>query len=76
VVHAVTQLEFNSIWHPVPGIDFELPACDEGMILLKKWADNDPAMAQRLPDVPKTGSGDLAQNFYRHLLDCPKCNEL
>jgi hypothetical protein len=38
----MTQEEFESQWKPIPGEDFSLPACHEGMILLKAFADAHP----------------------------------
>jgi hypothetical protein len=75
-MRAVTQGEFNALWQPCPGKDFELPACDEGMVLLKHWADNDPVMAHVLPVIPQGATGIFAEQFYRHVARCPKCNEL
>jgi hypothetical protein len=72
----MTQLEFNSLWQASPGVDFELPACDEGMALLKLWAQNDATLTQELPIVPENAKGTLAHDFYRHFAQCPKCNEL
>jgi len=60
----------------VSSVDFELPACDEGMALLKLWAQNDATLAPELPKVPENAKGTLAQDFYRHVAQCPKCNEL
>ena len=72
----MTQLEFKALWQASPGVDFELPACDEGMVLLKLWAHDDATLAQELPKVPEKATGALAQDFYRHVAQCPKCNEL
>ena len=67
----MTQLEFNALWQASPGVDFELPACDEGMVLLKLWAQNDATLAQELPKVAENATGTLAQDFYRHVAQCP-----
>jgi hypothetical protein len=46
------------------------------MVLLKLWAQNDATLAQELPKVPENAKGALAQDFYRHVAQCPKFNEL
>ena len=39
---ATTQAEFEAQWRPIPADDFPLPACPEGMILLKAFSDAHP----------------------------------
>ena len=75
-MRAVTQGEFNALWQPYPGEDFEPPACDVGMALLKHWADDHPEMAHVLPVIPQGAKGIFVEQFYRHSAMCPKCNEL
>jgi hypothetical protein len=72
----MTQLEFNALWQASPGVDFELPACDEGTVLPELWAHNDATLVQELPKVTGDATGTLAQDFYRHVAQCSKCNEL
>jgi hypothetical protein len=71
----VTQGDFNAIWDPSPGQDFDPPACEEGMVLLKEWAEQEPALMQQLPSVPQEGVGPFAERFFRHISTCANCNE-
>lgn len=38
----MTQTEFEAQWQPIPLEDFPLPACPQGMVLLKAFADSHP----------------------------------
>ena len=68
--------EFNARWlTPVPGQDFDPPACDTGLVLLRRWAVHDPALAASLPNIPDDATGQYAEAFYKHMNKCPKCNE-
>jgi hypothetical protein len=71
----MTQDEFNAIWDSSPGEDFDPPACEEGMVLLKEWAEHDSALMQWLPLVPEKGVGPFAQRYFHHVSTCPNCNE-
>jgi len=52
--------EFNARWlTPVPGQDFDPPACDTGLVLLRRWAVHDPALAASLPSIPDDATGPL-----------------
>ena len=59
-----------------PGEDFNLPACQAGMILLRRWAAKDPIIARMLPDVPERGTGPYAEAFLKHRNVCLECNEM
>ena len=36
-----------------PGKDFDPPACETGMMLLRRWANADPTLARFFPDIPE-----------------------
>jgi hypothetical protein len=47
------QAEFNARWLTAqPGKDFDPPACDTGLVLLRRWAAHDPVLDRMLP-APK-----------------------
>ena len=70
------QDSFNSIWMKTePGKDFDPPACETGMMLLRRWANADPTLARFFPDIPEGATGPQAKTFYDHVNRCPKCNE-
>ena len=78
----MTQEEFESQWKPIPGEDFSLPACHEGMILLKAFADAHPDSFQfiRPEDFVHFENEAFAgmdewDVFARHCLSCHACNE-
>jgi hypothetical protein len=68
--------EFNARFlTPVPGQDFDPPACDIGLVLLHRWAAHDPTFDRLLPEIPDNAEGKYAEAFYKHRNQCPKCNE-
>ena len=70
------QSEFNARFTTFePGNDFDPPACDTGLILLRRWANQDPVLDRMLPNVPDGATGPYAEAFYKHRNRCPKCNE-
>jgi len=58
-----------------PGEDFTLPACEAGMILLRRWAGKDSTVARTLPTVPQAGIGPYAEAFLSHRNTCQECNQ-
>jgi hypothetical protein len=73
----MTQEAFNSLWKLQ-----EIPACEVGMVLLKRWADADPSNVEYLPEIawwepPATHTGSHEWRAYEwHRAKCPDCNEL
>ena len=73
----MTQEEFNAQWT----LD-ELPACDEGMRLLKAWSDVDP---RAVDYIPSAGAMDLDREdlddspewraYAAHVVACDDCDE-
>lgn len=79
----MTQADFEAQWRPIPGDDFPLPACAEGMILLKAFADAHPDSFEfiRPEDFVHYENNAFAgmlewEAFARHCLSCRDCNEL
>jgi hypothetical protein len=49
------QESFNTQWMRFePGKDFDPPACEAGMLLLRRWANADPTLARQFPRDPPT----------------------
>jgi hypothetical protein len=78
-----TQKEFESQWKPIPGEDFSLPACPEGMVLLKSFADAYPDSFHLIrPEDFVHYENDAFDGidewdaFARHCLSCHDCNEV
>jgi hypothetical protein len=70
------QDSFNPIGMKAePGKDCDPPACETGMMLLRRWANADPTLARFFPDIPEGATGPQAKTFYDHVNRCPKCNE-
>jgi hypothetical protein len=70
------QSEFNARFMTLePGKDFDPPACETGLILLRRWVNQDPVLDRMLPNVPDDTTGPYAEAFYKHRNRCPKCNE-
>jgi hypothetical protein len=62
----ITQEEFESQWKPIPGDDFPLPACPEGMILLKAFADAHPDSFHFIrPEDPTNPQCNIAATTLR-----------
>ncbi|WP_263383523.1 hypothetical protein [Granulicella arctica] len=79
----VTQAEFEAQWQPIPLEDFPLPACPQGMILLKAFADAHPDSFEfiRPEDFVHYENDAFAgieewDAFAQHCLSCHACNEL
>jgi hypothetical protein len=71
------QSEFNELWFAArAGKDFDPPACETGMMLLRRWANQDPTLARLFPHIPDEATGPQARAFYDHVNRCPKCNEI
>jgi hypothetical protein len=72
------QLKFESQWRVE-----EMPACDEGMILLRRFAEaqpNDFAFL-KLEDIEHLGISAFTgiaewDSFSHHVSECAKCNEV
>jgi hypothetical protein len=61
------QSEFNARFMTLePGKDFDPPACETGLILLRRWANKDPVLDRMLPNVPDDTTGPYAEAFYKH----------
>ena len=80
---AMTQNEFETRWKTIPDKDLPLPACPEGMILLKAFADAHPTSFTFIrPDDFLHFENDAFTGivewdlFARHCLTCQACNEL
>jgi hypothetical protein len=74
----VTQEASNSLW-----TDDERPACNDGMTLLKEWADSNPSNVSLLPDIKHAdlfsnpfASGPLWRLYTRHVSTCPACKSM
>lgn len=76
----MTQSEFNDLWK-VAGGDKKMPACKEGMVLLKKWHDSDSGALVLLPvltddlEQPLCVDPDV-ESFVRHRNTCKECISL
>lgn len=79
----MTQTEFEAQWQPIPLEDFPLPACPQGMILLKAFADSHPESFEfirpedfvHFDNEAFKGIGEW-EAFAQHCFSCPACNEL
>lgn len=78
----LTQEDFEAQWRPIPLDDFPLPACSQGMILLKAFADAHPGTFEfiRPEDFVHYENEAFAgieqwDAFARHCLSCRDCNE-
>ena len=78
----MTQAEFNSRWRSIVGEDFGIPACSDGMAILKAFADRYPRSFEFLhtedfisldPDI-FFGITEW-KAFTEHVIVCPPCNE-
>jgi hypothetical protein len=70
----MTQAQFNDLWT-------KMPACEEGMVLLKKWHDTDSGALSLLPILSKDLDQPLCidpdvESFVRHRNSCTKCDLL
>ncbi|ADW71350.1 hypothetical protein AciX9_4399 (plasmid) [Granulicella tundricola MP5ACTX9] len=79
----LTQEDFEAQWRPIPLDHFPLPACSQGMILLKAFADAHPGPFEfiRPEDFVHYENEAFAgieewDAFARHCLSCHDCNEL
>jgi hypothetical protein len=70
------QTEFNARFTTLePGKDFDPPACEGGLILLRRWANQDPTLLNLLSEIPPNAEGPHARALYDHRNRYPKCNE-
>lgn len=80
----MTQAEFASQWQEVIGKDFGIPACPEGMLLLKFFAERYPMLFEltRQEDLIYLDSnlflfGAPEWGFFtEHVIGCSRCNEV
>jgi hypothetical protein len=70
------QDSFNARWMVLEsGKDFDPPACETGLVLLRRRANQDPTLERHFPEIPTGAKGPHARAFYNHMNRCPKCNE-
>jgi len=78
----MTQAEFNAQLESILGDDFGLPACPDGMVLLKAFADKYPSsfLFIRPEDFINLDSEVFIgipewKVFTEHVIACPRCND-
>jgi hypothetical protein len=70
------QNEFNARWlQSEPEKDFDPPGGETGLMLLRRWAIQDPTLERIFPEIPEDAVGPLAEAYYNHRNRCQKCNE-
>jgi len=79
----MTQAEFDSKWRLIVGESFGLPACPDGMMILKAFADEYPRSFEflRQEDFINLDSDSFVgiqewKAFTEHVIVCPRCNEV